>query len=148
MKKSIGLFLCVLFLFSAHAYGHPGKTDYRGGHKCWKKCSEWEIGYGEYHLHDEDWKPIKLDRQSKKVRPEKIMVNEDAKPLEQTYVVATTAENQVAKVPERKEVATNNQDITVYEESILPINAILLLILAILLLIALIFIRKKKNEKK
>ena len=39
-----------------------GKTDYRGGHKCWKNCSEWELRYGEYHLHDKDWKPIRLDK--------------------------------------------------------------------------------------
>lgn len=44
------------------AYAHPGKTDVRGGHKCWKGCRQWELYHGEYHLHDKDFRPIRLNQ--------------------------------------------------------------------------------------
>lgn len=59
MKKMIIMLLIVLF--PASVFGHPGKTDNRGGHKCWKSCDEWALEVREYHLHDEGWKPIRLD---------------------------------------------------------------------------------------
>jgi hypothetical protein len=144
--KFIGVFICSIFLFSAHAYGHPGKTDYRGGHKCWKNCSEWDLGYGEYHLHDEDWKPIRFERQGEEIQPPKIPDQEIPEPLEQTHVVATTTQDQTPTIIEKKEVVVNAPDIVVYEEGIIPFDAIFFLILAILLLIALIFIRKKRER--
>jgi hypothetical protein len=57
-------FLVIIFviLCPAVVLSHPGKTDKRGGHRCWKGCSEWQLGYGEYHLHDKDFMPIRLKK--------------------------------------------------------------------------------------
>ena len=146
--------LIVILLFSVCAYAHPGKTDYRGGHKCWKNCSEWELRYGEYHLHDKDWKPIRLDKNGNPIKPIHLMPEPESpkqslsiEPAEQTQVVATTEEKigEVQK-PDIKTVNEHNYNMTIYEESILPFNIILLLILVLLLLIALIFIRKKREK--
>lgn len=56
------IIVTVIALFPVRAYAHPGKTDVRGGHKCWKGCGQWELYYGEYHLHDKDFRPIRLDQ--------------------------------------------------------------------------------------
>ena len=127
------IFLIAIILFSVSAYAHPGKTDYRGGHKCWKNCSEWKLRYGEYHLHDKDWRPIRLDKKDN--------------PIKQTQVIASTEQkNQEIKKPDIKTINEHNYNMTIYEESILPFNIILLLILALLLLIALIYIREKREK--
>ncbi len=150
------IFLIAIILFSVSAHAHPGKTDYRGGHKCWKNCSEWELRYGEYHLHDKNWKPIRLDKQGNPIKqiqpepmpnPEPLKQNLSAEPTEQTQVIATTEEKicEVQK-PDIKTINEHNYNMTIYEESILPFNIILLLILALLLLIALIYIRKKREK--
>src|SRR5574340_1375916 len=52
--------LLAFMLFSPEAYSHPGKTNYQGGHRCLKKCEEWNLYYAEYHLHDKDGKPIRV----------------------------------------------------------------------------------------
>ena len=57
--KSILVFT-LLLLCPAIVLSHPGKTDKRGGHRCWKDCAQWQLDYGEYHLHDKDFRPIRL----------------------------------------------------------------------------------------
>ena len=64
-----GLVLAIILFFSLSADAHPGKTDRQGGHKCWKNCGEWELNYEEYHLHDEDWKPLRLDTKGNPLHP-------------------------------------------------------------------------------
>lgn len=149
------IFLIAIILFSVSAYAHPGKTDYRGGHKCWKNCSEWELRYGEYHLHDKNWKPIRLDKQGNPVKiqsepmpnPKPSKQTELLEPLEQTQVIVTTEEKiREVQKPDIKTINEYNYNMTIYEESILPFNVVLLLMLALLLLIALIFIRKKREK--
>ncbi|MBI5639708.1 MAG: hypothetical protein HZA17_04705 [Nitrospirae bacterium] len=39
---------------------HPGKTDRHGGHKCRKGCGQIGLAYGEYHLHDRDFRTIRV----------------------------------------------------------------------------------------
>jgi len=148
------LLLIALFLVPFSSFAHPGKTDHRGGHKCWKNCSEWELERGEYHLHDEDWNPVPVDRK------EKVMEKEPAKGVptpekrfrleenSRTVQVPSTGvrENREDNMPEHQSAATKNQTPGVYEESFLPFNAILLLLLALLLLIVLIYVRKKKGK--
>jgi len=147
MKNIISLM--VIFLFSVCAYAHPGKTDHRGGHKCWKNCSEWELGYGEYHLHDKDWNPIRLERHGDPLTPLQSEPIPQPEPVgsiqspEQTHTVAATTD---VKRPESKAINEYRYNTTVYEENILPFNAILLLILSLLLVIVLIFIRKKRDK--
>ena len=66
MTVYFAFFLAIVIAFPA--YGHPGKTDRDGGHKCYKECAEWNLYYAEYHLHDKDGKAVKVARK-KPVRP-------------------------------------------------------------------------------
>jgi hypothetical protein len=56
------LVLTLLVLCPSVVLSHPGKTDKRGGHRCWKGCAQWQLDYGEYHLHDKDFMPIRLEK--------------------------------------------------------------------------------------
>ena len=146
------LLLIALFLIPSSSLAHPGKTNYKGGHKCWKNCSEWELGRGEYHLHDEDWNPVHIDRQEKVIKkeqpkgvptPEKRFLLEDNGSA--TGPVTEVRENKESSITEQRPVATENRTPGVYEESFLPFNSILLLLLALLMLIVLIYVRKKRK---
>jgi uncharacterized membrane protein len=44
-------------------------------------------------------------------------------------------------------IVEKHQTLTVYEESVLPLNTILLLLLAFLMLIGLIFVRKRREKE-
>ncbi len=148
--------LVIFFLFSVSSYAHPGKTNKIGGHKCWKNCSEWELRYGEYHLHDKDWKPIKVDKKGNpvvQIRPESMQIRKNAdqsepeKPSEQTLETASSEQiDTEIKQPANPTINENSYSKTAYENDILPFNIILLLVLAVLLLILLIFIKKKRGK--
>jgi len=148
------LSLMFIFLISFPAFAHPGKTDYRGGHKCWKNCGEWELGRGEYHLHDKEGKPIRLDPKGDALQvvqpktvptPEKRFLQEV--PSGQTSGPDRgTQENHGNKMPDQNVSVEKHYAMTVYEESILPFQSILLLLLAFLMLILLIFVRKKREK--
>ncbi|TAN41092.1 MAG: hypothetical protein EPN22_16485 [Nitrospirae bacterium] len=56
------IFTLIFTLFSSYAWPHPGKVDLRGGHKCRKNCAERGLETGEYHLHDKNWNPVRLDK--------------------------------------------------------------------------------------
>ncbi len=56
------LVFTLLLLCPSVVLSHPGKTDKRGGHRCWKGCAEWQLYYGEYHLHDKEFMPIRLEK--------------------------------------------------------------------------------------
>ena len=155
MSKSLFIVMFVL-LFPLCAYAHPGKTDYRGGHKCWKNCSEWELKYGEYHLHDKDWKPIRLDEKGvpiEAVQPYPVSAPESPKQglsaehSEQPKMTSFTEDriHEVTKT-DKKVINEYNRIVTVYEEGILPLNVIFLLLLVLALLIILICIRKKRKR--
>ena len=53
--------MVLLGLFLGEALAHPGKTDRQGGHRCRRGCGEWALRYGEYHLHDKDFRPIRVE---------------------------------------------------------------------------------------
>lgn len=150
MKKVV--IFSIILLFPLSVYAHPGKTDYRGGHKCRKSCAEWELQYGEYHLHDKDWKPIRLDAKGipiKPIEPELQEPQQDlpAAPPERTEVKVFT-EEKVHEVPrtDKKVINEYTRIVTVYEEGILPLNLIFLLILALAMLIILLFIKRKRKR--
>lgn len=156
MKKAV--IFSVILLFPLSVYAHPGKTDYRGGHKCRKSCSEWELQYGEYHLHDKDWKPIRLDKKGIPIKPIEPELPEPRKqdlpavPAGQTEVKAFT-EEKVREVPKTDKKVINeineyNRIVTVYEEGILPFNLMSLLIMLLALMIILIFLRRKRKKQE
>lgn len=63
--------LLTLMLFPLETLAHPGKTNYQGGHRCLKGCAEWDLLYGEYHLHDKNGKAIRVAKKSAKKAREK-----------------------------------------------------------------------------
>ena len=142
------LSLIIMFLLPFSAIAHPGKTDYRGGHKCWKNCGQWELRGGEYHLHDKDWNPIRLDYKGNVVEAEK---PEGVPTPEKRFLLEEPAtgeqENSGTKIPDQHVVVEKHQILTVYEESVMPLNTILLILLAVLMLIVLIFVRRKREKE-
>jgi len=148
MKTVLSLIFIFLLPFSSIA--HPGKTDYRGGHKCWKNCGEWELRRGEYHMHDKDWNPIRFDRQGNVVEAEKpdgVPIPDKKFLLEESADKVSPQKNNGDKMPDQHIVVEKHQTLTVYEENFLPLNAIMLLLLAFLMLIVLIFVRKRREKE-
>lgn len=148
MKAALSLLF--VLMISVSAVAHPGKTDRRGGHTCWKNCGEWELLRGEYHLHDEYGKPIRLDqkgadrhvdKENLVPEPEKSFLLEgpSLKPAQQVIVER--------KIPEERAVSHQPSIDTHDAENILPFASLLLLLLAVLLLLLLIMIRRKKEER-
>lgn len=144
----MGIFLAALLILSlpAAASAHPGKTDRVGGHKCWKDCGEWELYYGEYHLHDKDYKPIRVENRSAPVAsPEKKTL-----PAAPTYETSDTVPADNNKQPEVKTEAPRPQtnSSVVYEENIFPFDPYLLLLAAalLLLLLAVLLLVRRKRE--
>jgi len=130
------------------AFAHPGKTDYEGGHTCWKNCSEWQLSRGEYHLHDKEGNTVFLDpkgnvKETKQIQgpptPEKRFLLED--PAEQSE---GTAAGPVQAG--QQTIVEKNRTLTFYEESVLPFQSILLLVLAFLMLVLLVCIRNKERK--
>jgi hypothetical protein len=142
----IFIFLLFIFLLPFSAIAHPGKTDYRGGHKCWKNCNQWELLRGEYHLHDKDWNPIRLNQKgevTQTIQPKSVPTPEK-RFLQEEFVELPGGPESEA---EQKAIVEKHVAVTIYEESLLPFNIILLIILAFLMLILLIFVRKKQKKE-
>lgn len=148
MKKL--LILSLILLFPITASPHPGRTDKRGGHRCWKDCGSWGLYYGEYHLHDKNWKPIRLDKDGNPIMP-----------LLQEQKEETTLGT---KLPEQSEPPTPSQPLEQIQKKLLAektppeiekstyncmtiINPFLLILLA-LLLIALLIARRMRKDRK
>ena len=137
MKRAIlfVLFLCVQPLI---AHSHPGKTDWRGGHQCLKGCEEWGLSYKEYHLHDKDWKPIRVGKTRKlaglKTEPES--------------TVTGTAVQEVPQVekPKIETVTTQRYVTNIYEENVFLSNPLLFILLILLLLLLILRMNRKREQ--
>jgi len=149
------LSLIFIFLIPLSSIAHPGKTDYRGGHKCWKNCGQWELRRGEYHLHDKDGNPIRFDQKdnvAEEEKPEGVPTPDKRFLLEESDGKASgppsgLQNNTGVKMPDQHVVVEKHRSLTVYEENVLPLNTILLLLLAFLMLIVLIFVRKRREKE-
>jgi len=152
MRKIICLAL--LLLLSGSALAHPGKTDTQGGHKCWKNCDEWELVFSEYHLHDKDGNPVRLDAKGNPVHP--LPSGETPAPPEVQASPKMSMEQTPATVPGEEErpgekikdrtVIEQSYSVIIPEESVLPLQTILLIALAALLLVTLVFVRRKRDR--
>lgn len=139
------LVLALVFVFSLTAAAHPGKTDRRGGHKCWKDCSEWGLEQGEYHLHDKDFRPIRLSQKGNVIEePQKETRESLAPPSSMSREKDIEVKEPVEKHSDRPIAAYGSQE-TVPQEKEFLFNPLLLGLLALLLVLLLIVRRKKKE---
>ena len=139
MKKL--LFLLVILLHASIAMSHPGKTDRHGGHKCWKGCAEWELTYGEYHLHDKDFRPIRISRQGDPPVP---APSEVQAPVNTETPNGSWVSSDVRGPAET--VTVRRQVVNVYEENIFPFDPVYLLLAAALLLLLLLILKWKRRK--
>ena len=122
--------LCVLPVSLSIA--HPGKTDRQGGHKCFKECEDWKLYYMEYHLHDKDGRPIRVEKRRKRqISAVASMVT----PTEAAPVV-TSVTNTV----------TVYRTLPVQEGSLFLPNPLLYILLLLLLLLLIIRMNRKRQE--
>lgn len=149
------LLILLILIYPVSALSHPGKTDRRGGHKCWKGCGEWELVYGEYHLHDKDFRPVRLNRKDKTAvitpmeytsKPDRPDIPENADHTKAPMEVAG-GNNEPAVKPQGETVTNRRYITTVYEENIFPFNPLYLFLTAILLLVALLISMALRNKK-
>ncbi|HEY6010310.1 MAG TPA: hypothetical protein VIX18_02475 [Nitrospirota bacterium] len=138
MKRMI-LTAGIIALLVTVSYGHPGKTNRHGGHKCIKGCEEWGLFYDEYHLHDKDGKPIRIGKSKKQKMPPAADLS--------TVETNTVAPEPIATEVTKTVVVTTYRHVTnVYEEDLFGSNP-LIYVLVILLLLLLI-IRMNRNKER
>ncbi len=131
MKRLILIFF--ICIFPAAADSHPGKTNRYGGHKCLKGCVEWGLFYDEYHLHDKDWRPIRISKNKKAARP--VVFSEPVKKSTDTVPIE--------KVVDRETVTIYKYVTTIREENVLYSNPLLYILLILLLLLLILKINRK-----
>ena len=132
MKRLI--ILALLCLYPVMAHSHPGKTDRYGGHKCFKDCEEWGLFYAEYHLHDKEGKPIRVNKKTKKTP--------DSGELQ-----SAATETAVSASPPKTETVTVYRTIaTVYEENLFLSNPLISVLLILLLLLLVLRMNRKREE--
>ena len=138
MRKVLFIILILIGTLPAVCLSHPGKTDRQGGHKCWKDCGEWELAYGEYHLHDKEYKPIRVDRPFGPAAPSD--QNEPEPPSSSVTVTPKEPNIEADRPPAAKKAITPSTQETpavVREENLFPVDPLLLLLAALLLLLLL-----------
>lgn len=143
MKKL--LILILILLLPLTALPHPGRTDKRGGHKCWKNCSSWGLDYAEYHLHDKNWKPIRLDKNGNPMMP---LLQEQKEEIPTASKLPEQVEPPVPSKPLGQTQQKTSPQRTLFEvEESSVINPFLLILLA-LLLIALLLLRRMRKDRE
>jgi hypothetical protein len=140
----------LLIFASSAAFAHPGKTDYQDGHKCLKNCEDWDLNYGEYHLHDKDRNAIRMEGKKKSVREPASAEKSGSGPSGQEVVVAP-----VPSPPEplTKEIRRTAPNVVVDQGYSMPVEEgfvptlydFLLLGVAGLLLLIMMFLRRKRE---
>jgi hypothetical protein len=123
----------LLFVLSVSpCIAHPGKTDRQGGHKCYKECEEWKLYYMEYHLHDKDGRPVRVEKRRKR---ELSSVASMATPTEVPPIV-TSITNTV----------TVYRDLPVQEGNLLFPNPLLYILLLLFLLLLILRMNRNREE--
>lgn len=135
MKRLV--IIAVLCIVPASSYSHPGKTDWRGGHKCIKGCEEWGLFYAEYHLHDKAGRPIRINRKVKEVPKQ---------PELQSAATKTSAPEAPPISPKTETVTVYRSVTNIYEENILASNPLLWALLVLLLLLLILRMNRKREE--
>jgi len=136
MKRAI-LLTTILIMMPVTVFSHPGKTDFRGGHKCLKGCEAWGLFYKEYHLHDKDGNAIRI----KKVRKQQQKISHAE--------IASAAAGTVVQVnqPVTEPVATYTPVQELPEGHNCTSNALLYLVLLLLVLLLLVRMNRKREKR-
>jgi len=142
-KLAEKLLIFILLMLPLTASSHPGKTDIRDGHKCWKNCVERGLEKGEYHLHDKNRNAIRLHQEEAPVASQ--IVEEAERPY--TSVVIKDSQRQVENEPDQT-TTPKNADIPVHEENPFPFYLLILAFIVFCLLILLTLIRRKKKNDR
>jgi hypothetical protein len=129
------LVLAILCMVPFAVSAHPGKTDWRGGHKCIKGCEERGLFYGEYHLHDKDGRTIRIN--GKKVTPGRAAMQSAATETRATPPVTSTTQT----------VTVYHSVTDVREDNIFASDPLLWTLLALLLLLLIIRTNRKREER-
>ncbi len=129
--------LTLIFLYPVLSDAHPGKTDNYGGHMCLKECEEWKLFYKEYHLHDKDWKPIRIGKKRKGKAPAPVMSGPSSLP-EETAVKADQLATAV--------VTTYHYVTNVYEENLFSSTPLLYILLILLLLLLILRMNRRRGD--
>jgi hypothetical protein len=131
------LIIAALCVIPAVTFSHPGKTDWRGGHKCIKGCEDWGLFYAEYHLHDKAGRPIRISK--KKIVPKYLG------PAALRTAVTETAVPEPA-APKTETVTVYRYVTNVYEENVFSPNPLLWALLVLLLLLLILRMNRKREE--
>jgi hypothetical protein len=143
--------ILVLILFSlgpAASLAHPGKTDYQDAHRCLKNCEEWDLDYGEYHLHDKDRNPIRIG--SKKVSVKERIPQEETVSAQKPLPILSAPEH-AARIDSLQDVSVRTSDLgkviplPAREEGAFQFRDIMLIIIAGLLIMVLFILRRRKG---
>ena len=110
--------------------------------------------FSEYHLHDKDGNPVRLDAKGNPVDPfpsgetpaPPEVQSSPAMLMQQTPAAVAREEEKTGRERENRTVIEQNYSVMIPEESILPFQSILLIALAVLLLVTLVFIRRKRDR--
>ncbi len=145
------LLVCLLLACPVLAVAHPGKTDRLGGHKCWKDCGEWDLDYGEYHLHDKDYRPLRVRTKEDFGLPSPVNGASEERAAGTSDVVSGTIplRKEKPQVKERNETP-DKYAVRPQEEIFFPYDPYLLMLIAflLLLLLALMLAARRGRNKK
>ncbi len=137
--------ILLVILLPALSAAHPGKTDYRDGHTCLRNCEQWDLAYDEYHLHDRDRNPIRIDRRKvEKLPAPGRQAAEQPGTADQIPQHQSPAVSDAATVKGQKPVV--NQDSATQEENLFGVGQLLLLGVAGLLVLLLVALRRTAAE--
>lgn len=147
IKKLLILVIIAAIWYPAAVLSHPGGTDRHGGHKCRKDCADWHLDIGEYHLHDENGNPIRVEKQ------ENGEISQQPEPAGQrAFAPDETTEIKKPETPAgiNGQIPQNTQEtnyisIQKGDKCIAFLNPFLLIMLIALLLLLLLLKRRKKN---
>jgi len=139
------LALMLFLLGSSAALAHPGKTDYQDAHRCLKNCGEWDLEYGEYHLHDKDRNPIRIAAKNTPVRGR---IPQEEPVSDQQPLPVTAAPEQAARMDSSQDVSVRTPQgggNPVLEEGMFQFRDMLLVIIAGLLVLVLLMLRRREG---
>ena len=147
IKKLLILVILATILYPAAVLSHPGGTDRHGGHKCRKDCADWHLDIGEYHLHDENGNPMRVEKQENgEISQQPEPAGQRALPPDKTTEIKKPeiSAGINGQIPQNAQ-ETNYSSIQKGDKCIAFLNPLMILMFIALLLLLLILKRRKKN---